>query len=218
MDVFFKNDKKLVLAGRIEFPEKKAESYPIVVFAHGFDSGKDSPRGVVVADHLRKRGIATLLFDFTGHGESQGVKTDSTIDQQVDDLISAIDCAAGNPRIDAGRIGVCGASSGGLVALQEALMDQRVKVLGLRGPRTDGLAQKAPEFRVPVLIVQGELDPLLPQSEAFVQALDCPKELAIIAGADHLFSRSDQLEQVVNVTANWFFEKMIGGRDTRIAA
>ena len=46
---------------------------------------------------------------------------------------------------------------------------------------------------------------------AIVQALDCPKELTIIAGADHLFSRSDQLEQVVNVTANWFFEKMIGG-------
>ncbi|HEB12438.1 MAG TPA: alpha/beta hydrolase [Actinobacteria bacterium] len=204
VEVFFKNKTNRVLAGIIELPTTTVGSRPLVVFAHGFDSGKDSPRGVILAQSLRERGIATLLFDFTGHGDSQGSKADSTVTQQVDDLWAAIDHAQSNQRVDAGKIGVTGSSSGGLVALTEALLDKRVQSLGLRGPRTDNLTDKADQFGLPILIVQGERDPLLPQTEVFYRALTCPKKLEIVAGADHLFSQPYQLQQAVEFTSSWF--------------
>ncbi len=203
-EIIFKNRANLILAGRVDFPDNEAESNPIVVFAHGFDSGKDSPRGVILAERLRGRGIATLLFDFTGHGDSQGLKMNSTIERQVDDLWAAIDYIQGDQKVDAGKIGVTGSSSGGLVALTEALSDKRVLSLGLRGPRTDNLINRAGQFGLPILIVQGERDPLLPQTKVFYQALTCQKEMEIIAGADHLFSQPDQLEQAVELTGAWF--------------
>ncbi len=157
-----------------------------------------------LAERLRGLGIATLLFDFTGHGDSQGSKMDSTIAQQVDDLRAAIDYAQSDKKVDAGKIGVTGSSSGGLVTLTEALSDKRIRSLGLRGPRTDNLTDKADQFDLPILIVQGERDPLLPQTQVFYQVLTCSKKLEIIADADHLFSQPDQLEQAVGLTSAWF--------------
>ncbi|MDP1808438.1 MAG: alpha/beta fold hydrolase [Actinomycetota bacterium] len=203
-EVRFKNQAGITLAGRLELPELGAPPFPAVVFAHGFDSGKDSPRGQAVADRLRAIGLATFLIDFTGHGDSQGVKSDATIERQVDDLRSAIDYVVDADDIDPDAVGVNGASSGGLVALMEALADARVKALVLRGPRTDGIIDYGPMFNLPILIIQGEFDPLLAGSTLFYESLQGDKRLEMIAAADHLFSTPDQMEQVIEITSWWF--------------
>lgn len=196
----------------MELPEVGAPPFPAVVFAHGFDSGKDSPRGRAVADHLRSMGLATFLIDFTGHGDSQGVKSDATIERQVDDLRSAIDYIVNADDIDPDAIGVNGASSGGLVALMEAPADGRIKALVLRGPRTDGMIGYGPMYNIPILIIQGEFDPLLAGSTLFYESLRGDKRLEIIAGADHLFSAPDQMDQVIDVTSWWFKTRLKRGR------
>ncbi len=207
MEVWFKNSAGGILSGRLEGVEPESGSRPVVIFAHGFGSGKDSPRGQAVADALLERGLATLLFDFTGHGASTGTKKDSTIERQVDDLRSAINWLENESGLKAGEIAVTGASSGGLVALLTALEDDRIQAVALRGPRTDGLELRAPDFDVPILIVQGRLDPLLPETQVFYDALECRKKLVVIDGADHLFSRPEYLDDVGEITAQWFIER-----------
>jgi len=204
-DVRFKNQAGQVLFGRLFFPQgDSAGLFPVVVFAHGFDSGKDSPRGMAVANRLLELGIATFLFDFTGHGESEGSKAESTIDRQVQDLRAAVDVVSGVLGVDASRIGVNGASSGGLVALTEAKDDARVKAISLRGPRTDGMRAYADRFTMPVFIAQGEYDPLLDETRGFFAALAGPKVLEVIGGADHLFSDPTHLDEVKELTGRWF--------------
>lgn len=195
----------------MELPEVGDPPFPVVVFAHGFDSGKDSPRGRAVAEHLRELGLATFLIDFTGHGDSQGVKRESTIERQVDDLRSAIDYVAGADGIDPDAVGVNGASSGGLVTLMEALEDARVKAIVLRGPRTDGMIGYAPMYHAPILIIQGEFDPLLAGSTLFYESLRGDNRLEVISAADHLFSAPDQMDQVIEVTSRWFKTRLKRG-------
>ena len=215
MDVGFPNDIGLDLAGRLEWPARGPQVPPVVVFAHGFDSGKDSPRGRLVAEGIREAGMATFLIDFAGHGESQGTKHDSTIERQTRDLGAALDFVTHSGGIDSSRIGLCGASSGGLVALLVALKDERVKAVALRGPRTDGMAARAHGFTVPVLMIQGSLDPLLPETENFRNSLPAGinKKLEVIPGGDHLFSGSGQIEAVRDITAGWFWAIFGGVRE-----
>jgi dipeptidyl aminopeptidase/acylaminoacyl peptidase len=206
---FFNNSKGYKLAGIILYPaDAMYGSRPIVVFSHGFDSGKDSPRGVLVANELLKRGIASFLIDFTGHGESEGAKYESTIEQQVDDLQSAISYMQSAGLLFNGGTGVNGASSGGLVAIKLSLSNSKVRALVLRGPRTDDMSPVADKINAPVMIVQGEFDPLLEETLIFYSALRTDKKMEIIKGADHLFSEEDQLLRVAKLTADWFQAKL----------
>lgn len=204
MEVTFTNSLNYRLTGRLELPKKGEPPFPVVIFAHGFDSSKDSPRGLVIAERVREKGLATFLFDFTGHGDSEGTKAESTLSQQLDDLKAAVNFITTVSNIDKNLIGLTGASSGALVAANLALVDKRIKALLLRAPRTDDLIKEASKFRLPTKIIQGELDPLLFQTTQFFQAIQCEKELNIVPGADHLFSQPKQLQQVANLTADWF--------------
>lgn len=216
MNIKFTNEIGMKLAGRLEWPISRETSTPAVIFAHGFDSGKDSSRGMAVAAALREAGTATFLIDFTGHGESEGSRNESTIERQVNDLLSAVDYLNEIPEIDMKNLGLCGASSGGLVALKTALRENRIRGVALRGPRTDGMTPRADEFRIPILVVQGDLDPLLPESERFVRALRGKAKIEIVPGADHLFSGPGQTETVAALTVAWF-GKLFFGRSREVA-
>lgn len=209
MDVTFTNSLNYHLAGKIELPKIGQPPFPVVIFAHGFDSSKDSPRGKVIAALARDKGLATFLFDFTGHADSEGSKEESTLNQQIDDLKCALNFAQTVSNLDKNLIGVTGASSGGLVAGSLALMDKRIKALVLRAPRTDGLIKEAARISVPTRIIQGELDPLLLETTRFFQALQCEKDLIVIPGGDHLFSQPQQLKQVANLTVDWFTSHLL---------
>lgn len=213
MDIRFHNQIGRELAGRLERPLGVAGTVPAIVFAHGFDSGKDSPRGITVAKEIRAAGMATFLIDLTGHGDSGGTKDESTIERQSADLQAAIDFLELTDDIDISRIGLCGASSGGLAALTAALCDDRVAAVALRGPRTDGMIDLAGSLTMPIFIVQGSHDPLLGEAQAFWRALPGPKAFDVISGADHLFSGPGQIEEAAALTARWLADTfLISGR------
>ena len=62
-----------------------------MIFAHGLNSGKDSPRNLFIAEGLVEKGFCCFLPDFTGHGESEGKNTDVTVEQFVMDLDASLD-------------------------------------------------------------------------------------------------------------------------------
>lgn len=78
------------LAGRLERPDDGAPR-ATAIFAHCFTCSKDLVAAVRVSRALASHGIATLRFDFAGHGESDGDFADGTFATHVDDVVAAAD-------------------------------------------------------------------------------------------------------------------------------
>jgi len=211
MNYVFKNAQGLKLAGKFYSPSGSGP-FPTVVFAHGFDSSKDSPRSIPLASALAEDCIACFLFDFTGHGESEGTKEASTIEQQTCDLKAAVDFIRMQPKVDETRLALHGSSSGCLVVLNLCLFDKRPRTAVLRAPRTDGylptVKGQAAMITIPLYFIQGENDPLLEETKDFYGSLQTESELVVVPGADHLFTEPVHLDEVIELSTNWFEEKL----------
>ncbi len=198
--VFFENGIGLRLAGELTVAGAGA---PLVVFSHGLYSGKDSPRNRQIAAALVAHGISTFLFDYTGHGESEGSIEESTIERQVGDLGSALNFLAGQPAV--GPMGVNGSSTGGTVALLRAAGDDRIGALVVRSARDYGVSPVASAVRVPTLVIVGGEDILVAgEAERIYLALGGPREFLVVPGAGHLFEDPEHMRQVTAATVGWF--------------
>jgi predicted phosphoribosyltransferase/dienelactone hydrolase len=204
----FRNSRGLALTGRLLVPATPGP-HPAVVFAHGWGSSKDSPRNRVVAEALGRLGFAAFLFDFTGHGESEGTQEESTPEQQVDDLAAALDALAGVEEVDRNRLGVVGASSGAAVAVRGAARDPRIRVLVLRSPNLAGAEDAVSRVSVPALLVVGEHDePIRVSIRPLLGRFGGPRALETIPGGDHLFEDPAALTRATAVTVAWFKDNL----------
>ena len=77
------------LAAALDLPEGEVVAYAL--FAHCFTCGKDVLAARRIAVALAAKGIATLRFDFTGIGSSEGDFANSTFSSNVADLVRAAD-------------------------------------------------------------------------------------------------------------------------------
>jgi putative phosphoribosyl transferase len=202
--VAFKNSLGRELAGLLLVPASGGP-HPVVVFARGWGSGKDSPRNRAVADALRAEGFAAFLFDFTGHGDSGGTLDESTQAQQVDDLGAALDLLEALGEVDGSRMGVVGASSGAAVALLRAAEDARIRALVLRSANPAGAESAAPQVKAPALLIVGEHDaPIRALNEELLLHLGGPRRLEVVPAGDHLFEDPAALRQAGALTVAWF--------------
>lgn len=200
----------LTLAGTLLRPDG-VERPPVTVFAHGFGSGKASPRNRAVAEALVDAGIAALLIDFSGHGESEGDPGAATLDDQEGELAVALDFVEARP--DLGEIGVAGSSSGGAVAIAVAARDPRVRALVLRAPSAAASFDQASALRAPTLLVQGGADPLGERNRRLAGALGGEHRMCEVSGAGHLFDEPGAFAVVVRETVRWLRRWLLGARD-----
>ncbi len=186
------------LAARLIMPAGRAP-FPCVVFVHGLGSSKDSPRNVVIAEHLADAGIAAILFDLSGHGES-GLDA-RAFDAYVDDVAAVFDWATGQRELRSDGLGAAGSSLGATVVI-EAIRAGRINPAAavLRAPPLDerGFAG----IRVPTLVIVGSRDPLREAIEhATARKL---VEVDVVDGATHLFEEPGTLERALEATVAWF--------------
>src|SRR3974390_1951906 len=85
----FEGEGGVQLAAALELPEGEPSAFAL--FAHCFTCGKDVLAAKRIAVALAARGIATLRFDFTGLGSSEGDFANSTFSSNVADLVRAAD-------------------------------------------------------------------------------------------------------------------------------
>ncbi len=125
------NNKNEKLSCVLHLPEMKSkEKFPVVLFVHGFVSGKNSKKAVELSSKLPKQGIACLRFDFSGHGESNGRFEETIASQQVKELQALIEFVKSHPRLNAKRIALIGSSLGGFDSLLYCIQNpKKVKVL-----------------------------------------------------------------------------------------
>lgn len=110
------------------------KKFPLAILCHGFTSNRNDPLMQELSAALLKRGVATVRFDFNGHGESEGKFEDMTVPKEVLDARAIYDFASGQSEVL--DIMLIGHSQGGVVAALTAaqLEVDRVKALVLLAP------------------------------------------------------------------------------------
>jgi pimeloyl-ACP methyl ester carboxylesterase len=168
-------------------------------------------RNLVAAETLRSYGITTLLFDFSGHGNSEGAVGDRTPAQRTDDLASVVDFLRTSELTGAGPIGILGGSSSALAALAVTADRPDIRALVLKAGRVDGTEEVATRVAVPTMLVVGERDNrILVENQRLLSRLSGPRRLAVIAEGDHLLEGAEVLRLTSACIAAWFARHLRG--------
>ena len=91
---------------------------PMVILMHGIFSSKDYNPIPAIAKGLAAEGIASIRFDFDGHGKSAGRVQDMTIEKELADARAVWEYVRKLPYVDG--IGLLGHSQGGVIASMTA--------------------------------------------------------------------------------------------------
>jgi putative phosphoribosyl transferase len=186
-----------------------AEPRGVVLFAHGSGSSRHSPRNRQVAGALQAAGFGTLLMDLLTEDED---RLDAATGQlrfdipllsgrltAAADWLVALDGLAGLP------LATFGASSGAAAALVTAAgrPGQFWAVIS-RGGRPDLAGEALGRVRAPtLLIVGGADDRVLELNRSAAERLVAEHEIAVVAGATHLFPEPGALDQVIDCSVDW---------------
>jgi pimeloyl-ACP methyl ester carboxylesterase len=201
----------VALDGALVLPDR---ARGVVLFAHGSGSSRKSPRNTFVARTLRAEGVGTLLFDLLTVAEDADYERRFEIELLSRRLADGMRFVRDDPRARGLAVGLFGASTGAAAALQVAArFPGQVSAVVSRGGRPD-LAGPAALRRVeaPTLLVVGGHDyGVIELNEAAFAELRCPKELAIVPGATHLFEEPGTLEDVARLAAAWFVRHLAPG-------
>ena len=110
------------------------KNYPLVIICHGFTGNKDSLLLTSLADKLETAGIASIRFDFNGHGKSDGDFQDMAISNEIEDAKKIYDYASKLPSVTS--ISITGHSQGGVIAsmLAGELGAKKIKAVVLMAP------------------------------------------------------------------------------------
>ena len=119
----------------IHKPElKDGERCPMVLLCHGFMGNKEGALEKQIAELLRQQGIASIRFDFNGHGQSEGRFQDMTVPNEIVDAKKVIEYVSNLPYVES--VAITGHSQGGVVAAMTAgdLGAERIKAVVLLAP------------------------------------------------------------------------------------
>ena len=112
---------------------KPGQQCPMVVFCHGFGGTKEGPLFELITDSLQKHGIASIRFDFNGHGESEGKFEDMTVPNEINDAKKVIEYVRDLRYVS--KIALVGHSQGGVVASMTAgELDSDISAVVLMAP------------------------------------------------------------------------------------
>jgi putative phosphoribosyl transferase len=177
----------------------------VVLFAHGSESSRASPRNIRVAQTLQRRGLGTLLFNLLSDAEAAQRANVFDIPLLAGRVEEAVQWVREQSFAAQQLIGLFGASTGAAAALLAAASQpQEVTAIVSRGGRPDLAEAALPQVRAPTLLIVGQNDPeVLELNRAAYRLLRCEKRLDIVPRATHLFEEAGTLEVVTALAADW---------------
>lgn len=187
-----------------------ADATGIVLFAHGSGSSRHSRRNQLVASRLGEAGLGTVLLDLLSKAEETEDRANGRfrfdISFLTDRLIAATHWVQSHPHSNGCRIGYFGASTGAAAALWAAsILGDNIGAIVSRGGRPDLAYEQLSKVTAPTLLIVGERDEAVAElnRDAYSQ-LTCPRKMAVIPGATHLFEEPGALDKVANLASRWF--------------
>lgn len=114
---------------------QKGEKCPLVILCHGFSGNKESVLLTAIADSLQAQGVASIRFDFNGHGKSEGEFVNMTVPNEITDAECVYRYATALPYVDTAKIGMAGHSQGGVVTgMTAGRLGSRIAAVALLAP------------------------------------------------------------------------------------
>ncbi|HWD45252.1 MAG TPA: alpha/beta fold hydrolase [Actinomycetota bacterium] len=174
-------------AGHLFIPEAAAGTdtrWPSVVLAHGFSGTMD--RLLPHAERFAAGGIAALVFDYRGFGESGGEPRQVVdLPSQQDDLRAAIAWVRGRDDLDPDRVALWGNSLGGAHVISVAADDPGIAAvvaqIPFNGfPRVRDRSTTA-TLRLLAAILWDALRGRLGLSPAYIPMIGEPGQVAVVA-------------------------------------
>jgi pimeloyl-ACP methyl ester carboxylesterase len=193
----------IVLMGNLRISDKDKG---MIIFSHGSGSSRMSSRNNFVADLLLKKGFSSLLFDLLTPEEDREYDNRFNITLLTKRLVDITKWIHYKPIAQELPIGYFGASTGAASTLCAASkIPKLIKAIVSRGGRPELAIEYLPHVKAPTLLLVGSLDfPVIELNRKAQLAMDNTCELKIIEGATHLFSEPGKLEEVSNLTIEWF--------------
>ena len=127
------------VAGLLRLPDGAAEPLPAVVQGPGWLGLAEAKAYEPWHAALVEAGYAVLVFDYRGHGRSDGERGWILPDRMVEDVINAVTYLETRPEIDGGRIGAFGiGATGAGNAIVAAAADPRIRCVAVQSVIADG--------------------------------------------------------------------------------
>lgn len=195
------------LAADLLYP---ADARALVVFVHGSGSGRHSRRNQWVAREFAQRRMATLLFDLLTEEEQRIDAVTRRLRFDIPLLgrriVGVLDWLARDAELAVLPLGLFGASTGAAAALIAAAQrPQTVRAVVSRGGRTDLAPDALDGVAAPTLLIVGERDPdVLALNREVARHLHGVQQVAVVAGATHLFEEPGALDEVTRLAGDWF--------------
>ena len=198
---------RIELEGELIVPE---DATGLVVFSHGSGSSRMSPRNNYVASVIRNRGLGTLLFDLLTEREDTRYENRFDIPLLTGRLVRVTEWLQEQDTTKNLQYGYFGSSTGAASALRAAAqLPSTTDAVVSRGGRVDLAADVLEEVEAPTLFIIGGRDvQVLDLNREAFDRLQCERNLEIVKGATHLFEEPGALEQVAELTADWFAEHL----------
>ena len=184
----------------------------LVIFAHGSGSSRLSPRNRHVAEALRARGMATLLFDLLTESEELADRLDATLRFDVDllaeRLLAVTEWVQQQSSLAHLPLAYFGASTGAAAALIAASRrPELLRAVVSRGGRPDLAGAALPLVRAPTLMIVGGSDEhVLELNREAIDRMTIGTQLAIVPGASHLFEEPGAIDEVSQLAAEWLVD------------
>ena len=193
----------ITLKGNLTIPEN---AQGIVIFSHGSGSSRLSPRNRYVAKKLSNNGFATLLFDLLTPEEDLDYMNRFNTDLLTQRLEIVTKWIKENEQTKMFNIGYFGASTGAASALNAAVaLKNDIKTVVSRGGRPDLAENILPLVECSVLLIVGGDDHIVINlNKSALDKIQSKKDLKIVPRASHLFEEPGTLDQVADLSIEWF--------------
>lgn len=195
------------LEGELNMPENPSG---LIIFSHGSGSSRFSPRNRLVSQFLNKNGFGTFLFDLLTQEEDQDYERRFDIELLSRRLEEVTRYLIKLPALNNIPLGYFGASTGAASALIAASkLQNKIKAVVSRGGRPDMASGYLEDVKAPTLLIVGELDfDVLNLNKKALEEITGEKSLKIVDGATHLFEEPGTLEQVAELSLEWFIQNL----------
>ena len=193
------------IEGDLSIPENPKG---LIIFAHGSGSSRFSPRNSHVAQLLHKNDLATFLVDLLTKHEDQNYESRFNIDLLAERLITITNWLREDDDVKHLKMAYFGASTGAAATVKAAVKQKGgISAIVSRGGRVDMAVKELDELQTPILLIVGENDDFVVESNAdALKKINCPKKLSIIPRATHLFEEPGSLEEVAREASKWFLQ------------
>ncbi len=201
----------LYLLGDLQIPE---ESVAIVIFAYGSGRSRNNPRNRHTAQVFRMHGIGTLMCELLS--EDEEIEDEATekfrhdaelLAKRLVDVTRWVARQSETKHLPMGYFGSCAGGAAAVIAA--AHRTSKVGAVVSRGGRMDLAVKSLHRVKCPTLLIVGEKDTVgMELNREAMARLECAKQLVEVPGASHLFGEPGKLEEMAELSAEWFREHL----------